>query len=101
VGAVFFNTLASNWPASSCNAGRFDEWYFFREVQEPLTLEPFCNWAAMSLDDAVDLAFPGGFGLQAQLERYRPEIVVGDGKDLFVISRRLSVIDLLRELDEA
>ncbi len=101
VSPVIDDILASNWPASSCNGGRFDEWYFFPEVQEPLSLEAFCNYGGMSLEDAVDLAFPGGLDLQAQLERYRPEIVVGDGKHLFVISRRLKIVDLLRAFDEA
>ena len=29
------------------------------------------------------------------------QIVVGDGKHLFVISRRLKIVDLLRAFDEA
>jgi hypothetical protein len=101
VSPVIDEALASNWPASSCNGGRFDEWYFFRDIQAPPSLEAFCNYGGMSLQDAVDLAFAGGFDLQAQLDRYRPEIVVGDGKALFVISRRLTIVDLLCASDEA
>ena len=80
VSPVIDDMLASNWPASACNGGRFDEWYFFREIQAPLSLEPFCNYLGMSVEDAVDLAFPGGFDLRAQLDQFRPEIVVGDGQ---------------------
>jgi len=98
VSPVIDDTLVSDWPASGCNGSRFDEWYFFRDIQTPLNLEPFCNYSGMSLEHAVDLAFPGGFDLQAQLDRYRPEIVVGDGKTLFVISPQLTVIDLLHEV---
>jgi hypothetical protein len=101
ISPVIDRALASLWPSSSCNAGRFDEWYFFRDVEERLTLEAFCNYGGLSLADAAVLAYPGGLDLQGQLERYRPEIVVGDGKHLFVISPRPAVIELVRALDEA
>jgi hypothetical protein len=101
ISPVIDRALASQWPASSCNAGRFDEWYFFRDVREPLQLKAFCNYGGFSLADATDLGFPGGLDLQAQLEQYRPEIVVGDGKHLFVISLHPAVIELVSTLDEA
>lgn len=95
VSPVIDDMLACNWPASGCNGSRFDEWYFFRDIQTPQNLEPFCNYSGMSVEDAADLAFPGGFDLQAQLDRYHPEIVIGEGKALFVLSPRLTIIDLL------
>ena len=66
-----------------------------------LKLDASCNWGGMSLEDASALSFPGGFDLKVQLERYRPEIVVGDGTHLFVISLRPEVIATVRRLDEA
>jgi hypothetical protein len=96
VSPVIDEALLSNWPASTCQSGRFDEWYFFREIDVPLSLQPFCNWLGLSLENAVDLAFSGGFDLQAQLNRYRPELVVGDGEAVFVISPRLTIVELLR-----
>jgi hypothetical protein len=101
VSPVVDATLASEWPASACSGGRFDEWYFFRHVDSRLKLDAFCNWGGMSLEDASALSFPGGFDLKVQLERYRPEIVVGDGTHLFVISLRPEVIATVRRLDEA
>jgi hypothetical protein len=101
VSPVADDTLVSDWPASSCNAGRFDEWYFFRNIEGALKLDAFCNWGGMSLEDAPDLAFPGGLDLKAQLEHYRPEIVIGDGKHLFVISARPEIIQLVGALNEA
>lgn len=71
------------------------------DLEESLKLDAFCNYGGMSLDDAPALAFPGGLDLKAQLERYRPEIVIREGKHLFVISARPKVIELVRALDEA
>ena len=90
--------LAVDWPASSCLDGRFDEWYFFRDVPESLELEAFCNYGGMSIEDAPELAYPGGLDLKAQLECYQPELVVGHGKHLFVISRRSEIIERVRGL---
>jgi len=101
VSPVIDEALASNWPTSSCQSGQYDEWYFFWELPASMTLDPFCNFGGMSLAHAADLAFPGGFDLQAQLDRYRPEVVVGDGSSVFVISRHRAVADLVRARDEA
>jgi hypothetical protein len=101
VSPVVGATLASDWPLSSCNGGRFDEWYFFRNVEGAPRLDAFCNYGGMSLEDAEALAFPGGFDLRAQLEQYRSEIVIGDGAHLFVISLHPEVIESVRALDEA
>jgi hypothetical protein len=100
VSPVIDEALAANWPVSSCQEGQYDEWYFFRELPVPIKLEPFCNWCT-SLANAADLAFPGGFDLRAQLDAYRPEIVVGDGASVFVISRHQAIIDLVRAGCEA
>jgi len=100
VSPVVDAALASAWPASSCNSGRFDEWYFFRHVEAMLRLDAFCNYGGMSLEDAADLNFPGGLDLKAQLERYRPEIVIGDGKHLSVITLRPKVTELVQALNE-
>jgi len=100
VSPVIDAALASNWPVSFCQGGQYDEWYFFRALPVPMNLEPFCNWSGMSLSNAADLAFPGGFDLQAQLDRYRPEIVVGDGSSVFVISRHRAIVELVRSVDE-
>jgi hypothetical protein len=94
--------MASEWPVSSCNGGQFDEWYFFRTVEGAPRLDAFCNWEGMSLERAAALAFPGGFDLGAQLERYRPEIVIGEGRyHLFVMSLDPDVIKSMAALDLA
>ena len=99
VSPVLDAALPSNWPVNSCCDGRFDEWYFFRNVEGPLTLRAFCNWAGMSLADARELNYPGGFDLVGQLERHRPDIVIGEGQDhVFVISLRREVIDAARSI---
>jgi hypothetical protein len=80
---------AQNWPTSDCQGGRFDEWYFFRQVPATLDLRAFCNFGGVSLENARDLAFPDGVDLEEQLRKYGPEAVIGDGPDcLFVITRR-------------
>jgi hypothetical protein len=100
VSPVIDAALASNWPTSCCQGGRYDEWYFFRELSGPMKLEAFCNWCR-SLANAADLAFPGGVDLHAQLDRYRPDIVIGDGAAVFVISPHRMIVDLLRADGEA
>lgn len=84
-----------------CCDGRFDEWYFFRSLEELLKLDAFCNYGGSSLEDARALAFQGGLDLNAHLERYRPEIVIGYGKYLFVISPRDEIVELMRAFDDA
>jgi hypothetical protein len=102
VSPVVTAIMAADWPVSSCNGGQFDEWYFFRTVEGGPRLDAFCNWEGMSLERAADLAFPGGFDLRAQLERYRPETVIGEGTHhLFVMSLDPKVIKTIAALDEA
>lgn len=79
------DVMLSAWPQSTCNSGRYDEWYFFRVVPEELQLQALCNWGGVSLASSGGLAFPGGFDLAAQLEAFQPAVVVGDGSALFVI----------------
>ena len=75
--------------------------YFFRELDEPLNIEAFCNYTGMGLDSALDLSFPGGLDLKAQLERYRPQLVVGEGEHIFAISPAPEVIEALRARAES
>ena len=97
VSPVVDMTAAEKWPASDCQGGRFDEWYFFRQVPATLDLRAFCNYGGVSLENARVLAFPDGVDLEAQLRKYRPEAVIGEGADcLFVITRSE---DLSRILD--
>ncbi len=91
--------MMSDWPQSHANSGRYDEWYFFQSLPTELGLQPFCNWQGTSLQGAESLAFPGGFDLKAQLERTAPEVVIGDGTDLFVIAADESACLELREVE--
>jgi len=77
--------MLRDWPQSGCNAGRYDEWYFFAKAPAECSLKPFCNWGGVSLARSAELAFPGGFDLAAQLATARPDVVIGDGTALFVI----------------
>ena len=88
VSPVIDRIAAEHWPTSDCQDGRFDEWYFFREVPATLDLRAFCNWCGMSLENARDLAFPAGVDLDDQLRRYAPELVIGEGtRGVFVITQ--------------
>ena len=78
---------AENWPTSECQGGRFDEWYFFRQIPLVLNLRAFCNYGGVSLQNARDLSFPGGVNLEEQLQTYAPEVVIGQGEHLFAITR--------------
>ena len=90
-----------NGPRLVARVGDSMNGYFFRSVDAAPELDAFCNWGGMSLEHASDLAFPGGMDLLAQLEGYRPEIVIGDGTHLFVISRQPHIIESVRALDQA
>jgi hypothetical protein len=76
----------------------FDEWYFFRSVPALFNLGAFCNYPEASLAVAPELAFPGGIFLQEQLDRWSPEVVVGQGYSIFVISAAEDAIDIFAEL---
>lgn len=82
--------LTASWPRSCCG---FDEWYFFRALPQHFSLHPFCNWAGTSIVKWKDLCFPGGFDLGRQLEEYQPEIVIGEGNSIFVMSKDLAVVE--------
>jgi len=84
-----------NWPISACQGGRFDEWYFFRQAPPMLDLSAFCNYGGVSLQDARSLAFPGGVDLEEQLRRYEPELVIGEGEHLFILTRNEALADAL------
>src|SRR5258708_32078604 len=88
-------STAENWPMSDCQCGRFDEWYFFRQVPATLELRAFCNYEGVSLQDARALAFPGGVDLEDQLRKYEPELVIGDGEHVFVITRSEALYGIL------
>lgn len=100
VSPVLDTELLCDWPANSCQGGRYDEWYFFRTVDPTLKLDPFCNWVGASLEEAAALVFRGGLDLQAQLERHRPEIVIGEGAHVFVISVHPRIIESAQTLDD-
>ena len=80
------DAILANWPQSACNAGRYDEWYFFRVLPESLQLQALCNWGGVSVANARTVAFPGGLDLAAQLEAFKPAAVVGEGATLYAIA---------------
>ena len=84
--------LLTAWPQSACNSGRYDEWYFFRDVPQRLELQAFCNWLGTSLAGAADLAYPGGLDLARQLAVSAPSVVVGEGSALFVIAADEAIV---------
>lgn len=80
------DAILANWPQSACNAGRYDEWYFFKVLPQRLQLQALCNWGGVRLPTAHEIAFPGGFDLAGQLAATMPAVVVGEGATLFAIS---------------
>jgi hypothetical protein len=87
--------MADHWPYSSCG---FDEWYFFREPPQDPALGAFCNWVNVSVAQWVELNFPGGFDLLEQLHASRPEVVIGQGHCIYVITRNPEVVADFQEL---
>jgi hypothetical protein len=89
--------LAASWPRSSCGSG-YDEWYFFRGIPPIGPLHPVCSWG-MSLADAAALKrLPKGFDIQEQLTLAQPELVVGDGRRVFAITRDQTLVREFTEL---
>jgi hypothetical protein len=86
VSPVLTEALMNSWPKSACQSGRYDEWYLFREPGDVAKLVPFCNYS-ISLSESKNLEFPDGVNLGAQLERSCPEVVIGEGENLYVIAR--------------
>jgi hypothetical protein len=87
--------LLESWPHSGCG---FDEWYFFRDVPALFNLNAFCNYLGMSLERAAEVPFPGGISLSDQLDRCQPDVVVGQGYNIFVISAQGEIIESFAEL---
>jgi len=82
--------VAAGWPASSCG---FDEWYFLRDVPKGVRLQALCSWGA-SIGEASQLRdVPSGFDILAQLERYQPYAVLGDGHRTFLVTKDRALVD--------
>ena len=82
--------VAESWPGSSCG---FDEWYFFREIPDGVELQALCNWGA-SVAEAGELRdVPSGFDFRAQLDRYQPYAILGDGHRTFVVTKDSALLD--------
>jgi hypothetical protein len=84
--------VLATWPQSACCDGQWDEWYFFRTPPSTAEAGAFCNWGGMSLGDHQSLAYPGGLNLAEQLERLQPDVVIGEGRSLFVVARDDAVV---------
>ena len=84
------SSLAVSWPGSSCG---FDEWYFLQAVPDGVVLHALCSWGA-SVGDAAELRdVSSGFDLLAQLERYQPYAILGDGHRTFLITKDRALLD--------
>ena len=90
--------LLNRWPHSACQAGRFDEWYFFRTVPTVGNIVAFCNYS-ISLGSPELAGHPAAAILRVQLEQWRPEVVIGEGDRLFVISRDAKLVDRAETLN--
>jgi len=92
------SSLIESWPMNSCSA--FDEWYFFRNVLAEIHLKAFCNWGVRSVSDWPDLVAcqPNNFNLLTQLRQHEPELVIGEGRFIFVIAKDPKVIQVFRVL---
>jgi len=92
------SSLIESWPMNSCSA--FDEWYFFRNVPAEIHLKAFCNWGVRSVSDWPDLVAcqPNNFNLLTQLRQHEPELVIGEGRFIFVIAKDPKVIQVFRVL---
>jgi hypothetical protein len=90
VSPIIDPALTDSWPRSSCG---YDEWYFFLEVPEHLEIHALCNWGA-SVGDAGELRdVPTAFDLLAQLDRYQPHAILGDGHRVFLITKDRTLLD--------
>jgi hypothetical protein len=87
--------LATNWPHSSCG---FDEWYFVNCIPTEVHLGAFCNYLGISLAEWSVMNFKGGIDLQAQLEQTVPEIVIGEGKNIYIIAAKLCEVEAFEAL---
>ncbi len=98
VSPVLGAELLRAWPRSSCG---WDEWYFCAMPTVDEKLHAFCNWGGVSLASATELReLSAGFDLAAQLARHKPEVVVGDGRRVFVIAKRPEVVAQFQHLCE-
>jgi hypothetical protein len=88
--------LARSWIQSE---DPFDEWYFFREVPANICIQSYCNWHSFRLDQWQILSgTENGFDLSMQLEKLQPDVVIGEGRGVYVISRDVQIVDTFLEL---
>jgi hypothetical protein len=61
----------------------YSEWYLFQNMPRDFPTRAFCNWCGLSVAERADVAFHHDF--EADIHRCLPEIVVGEGKFLYLI----------------
>ena len=90
ISPLITDTTARQWPRSSCG---WDEWYFFRPPAPDVVLRPICNHKGLSLGEWRQLCFPDGVDLGEQLDRARPEVVLGEGDKVFILARDPATVE--------
>jgi hypothetical protein len=87
------------WPESGFG---FDEWYFFRSAPplQSSRVMAWCNYGySLRLRQwSVPQQFAEGFDLAAQLERVAPELVLGVGRSMYLLSQTEAHVDAFLSL---
>lgn len=76
----------------------YTEWYFYREFPQEFPTGAFCNWCGLSVSDHAQVKFSHDF--EADIHRCMPEMVLGEGRFLYLIYKPTYHQEILTRLPE-
>lgn len=83
---VITDTLIELWPLS--HEEYCDEWWFFEQIPANFDFtHGFCNWIDNRIANWAELEFDGGAQLAKSIRRFRPEMIVGNNKFTYCVSK--------------
>jgi hypothetical protein len=74
----------------------YTEWYFFRELPQRFPTGALCNWCGLSVSEHTTVKF--SYDFEADIHQCMPELVIGEGKFLYLIYKPLYHQNILTRL---
>ena len=85
-GKIIDSDLIAHWPLS--HDKYCDEWWVFKKIPgNDFTVNAFCNYVGMTIDQRRELNWDDGCPIEAYIKEYAPEMVFGNNEKTYLITR--------------
>ena len=97
---IITESLLAQWPISHDNY--CDEWWFFKSIPKEFDhTKGFCNMVTQRIADWEEVEFEGCAQIAKNIQRYKPEIVIGNNDWTYIVSREQLKILNAQQKDSA